>query len=353
METLQLLSAALGIAALAGINLYLTVLVTGLAIRFEWITLHQHYQQLEVLSHPAILTIAAVLYFLEFFADKIPWVDSLWDTLHTIIRPVGGTLLAIQVLGESNEVFDVAVAIVACGVAVTTHTVKAGTRLIANSSPEPVSNIVLSTAEDVAVLGGLWLLYTDPLISLVVLVLSVAGILWFAPRLLRGIRLKLWLIWRKLNGPASDRTAVLLPSRLPADADMIFSRANPEGRSIEWAVPAISGRVPGVSSGISGYLVALREDLPRVFFVAPRRFGSVMREIEFKGWKVSHEPAFLSENLVLYHPASKKKCLFLFDRPRGEVVARLAADLEERTNPVSAGETATPALAPAGPAPSA
>nr|MDQ2659508.1 DUF4126 domain-containing protein [Verrucomicrobiota bacterium] len=101
MEQLNLLGVALGLAALAGINLYLTVFVTGLAVNQHWITLAPQYQSLGVLGHPAIVTIAGVLYFLEFFADKIPWIDSAWDAVHTIIRPIGGALLAIQVLGHS------------------------------------------------------------------------------------------------------------------------------------------------------------------------------------------------------------------------------------------------------------
>ena len=100
MERLDLLAVALGLAALAGINLYLTVFVTGLAIHFHWITLAPQYQSLEVLGNPWIVTIAGILYFLEFFADKIPWVDSIWDAVHTVIRPIGGALLAIQVLGH-------------------------------------------------------------------------------------------------------------------------------------------------------------------------------------------------------------------------------------------------------------
>ncbi len=96
MAKLDLLAVALGLAALAGINLYLTVFVTGLAIHFHWITLAPQYQSLEVVGNPWIITVAGVLYFLEFFADKIPWVDSIWDAVHTVIRPIGGALLAIQ-----------------------------------------------------------------------------------------------------------------------------------------------------------------------------------------------------------------------------------------------------------------
>ena len=163
VEQLNLLGVALGLAALAGINLYLTVFVTGLAVNQHWITLAPQYQSLEVLGHPVIITIAGILYFLEFFADKIPWVDSAWDAVHTVIRPIGGALLAIQVLGHSSPTFDVVVLLLAGGTSLIAHTAKASTRLVANTSPEPFSNIGLSLAEDAAVFGGLALIHYNPL----------------------------------------------------------------------------------------------------------------------------------------------------------------------------------------------
>ena len=154
MEKVDLLAVALGLAALAGVNLYLTVFVTGLAIHFHWISLAPQYQSLEVLGNPWIITVAGILYFLEFFADKIPWVDSIWDAVHTIIRPIGGALLAIQVLGHPSPALTIIVALLAGGTSLIAHTAKAATRLASNTSPEPFSNIGLSLGEDAAVLGG-------------------------------------------------------------------------------------------------------------------------------------------------------------------------------------------------------
>src|SRR5882672_10745178 len=105
METLESLAIALGLATLAGLNLYLTVFVTGLAIQQHWIDVSQTYPELAILAHPAILAVAGTMYVLEFFADKIPWVDSLWDAVHTFIRPVGGAMLAIRVLGSPDPVY--------------------------------------------------------------------------------------------------------------------------------------------------------------------------------------------------------------------------------------------------------
>src|SRR5205809_6995152 len=155
MEKLDLLAVALGLAALAGINLYLTVFVTGLAIHFHWIALATQYQSVEILGNPWIITVAGIRYFLEFFADKIPWIDSAWDAVHTVIRPIGGALLAIQVLGHPSPALTVIVALLAGGTSLVTHTAKAATRLTSNTSPEPFSNIALSFGEDAAVLGVL------------------------------------------------------------------------------------------------------------------------------------------------------------------------------------------------------
>src|SRR5437868_6990870 len=149
MEQLQLLGTALGLAALSGLNLYLTVFVTGLAIQQQWITLAPQYESLNVLAHPAVLVIAGFLYLLQFFADKVPWVDSMWDAVHTFIRPVGAALIAATALGDVDPGVKLGIAILGGGVAVASHSSKAATRLAVNHSPEPFSNIGLSLLEDV------------------------------------------------------------------------------------------------------------------------------------------------------------------------------------------------------------
>ena len=215
MEKLDLLAVALGLAALAGINLYLTVFATGLAIHFHWITLAPQYQSLEILGNPWIITIAGILYFLEFFADKIPWLDSAWDAVHTVIRPIGGALLAIQVLGYPSPAFTVIVALLAGGTSLVAHTAKAATRLATNTSPEPFSNIGLSLGEDAAVLGGLALVHFNPLLALLIFLLAIAAFLYFAPKILRAAKAKIWLAWRKLNGPADEDVPITLSITLP------------------------------------------------------------------------------------------------------------------------------------------
>lgn len=331
METLQILAVALGLAGLAGVNLYLTVFVTGLAIQQHWIVLAPQYEQLSILAHPAIIVISGFLYFIEFFADKVPWVDSLWDSIHTVIRPIGGTLLAIRVLGPTHPAFDVVVALLAGSVALMTHSVKAGTRLVANGSPEPFSNIALSLAEDATVLGGLALLHFNPILALLALVLFLSAIVYFAPKLFRGIKVILWLIWKKLNAPAlADDGSEALPTKLPSDFDILFTRLNLLGEKIVWAVPCISGASMQFAPNLFGYLIATAEEPTKLYFVAKRGWSKVTETLELSGFKASHEPRFLSENLVLYSVEKKPRFVFLFDRARREKVEALAASIQER-----------------------
>jgi len=208
VEKLHLLSVALGLAALAGVNLYLTVFATGLAIHFHWITLGPQYQSLEVLGNPWIISISGVLYLLEFFADKIPWVDSIWDAVHTVIRPIGGALLAIQVLGHPSPAFTVIVALLAGGTSLLAHTAKAATRLASNTSPEPFTNIGLSLGEDAAVLGGLTLVNLSPLLALTIFLVAIGLFWYFARRILRSIKSKMGVRRKELHQTADRNLSV-------------------------------------------------------------------------------------------------------------------------------------------------
>ena len=191
MDQFKLLGVALGLACLAGVNLYLTVFLTGLAVHLHWIVLAPQYQSLAVLGDPLILWLSGTLYVLEFFADKIPWIDSAWDTVHTIIRPIGGALLALRVLGQTSPAFDVIVALAGGGASLITHSAKASTRLMTNASPEPFSNIGLSLLEDAVVVAGLFLIHFNPVLALTIFVLCIAIVLYLAPKIFRAVRVKL------------------------------------------------------------------------------------------------------------------------------------------------------------------
>jgi hypothetical protein len=344
VERLNLLSVALGLACLAGINLYLTVFVTGLAINQHWIVLSPNYQSLEVLGQPWIVALAGIFYFLEFFADKIPWVDSAWDAFHTLIRPIGGALLAIQVLGHSTPTYDMLLVLLAGGTSLITHTVKASSRLIANSSPEPFSNIGLSVAEDIAVFGGLALIHYNPLLALSLFVIVIAAFLYFAPKILRSMKAKIWLAMSKLNGPADLKSPSTLPIALPARLAPIFSKQNVLGETIAWAVPCISGRGSQIPANLFGALVATNEEPHKVVFVAKKSGRGYCQTIDLQGSNIAHESQFLSENLVIFPKEGRgPRYSFMLTRSRGALVRQIAEYLQQRLSlPPVAVETLAP-----------
>ena len=168
MGIVELLGLAGSVSLISGWRLYLTVFVTGLAMRLGWISLPENLQMLDALANPWVLGISALGALAEFFADKILWLDSLWDTLHTAIRPLGGALLALAVVDASDPVWQVVIFLLGGGAALMSHGAKAGARALVNTSPEPVSNAVVSTGEDIASGGLLILAFANPVAALIV-----------------------------------------------------------------------------------------------------------------------------------------------------------------------------------------
>jgi uncharacterized membrane protein len=333
VDRFNLLSVALGLACLAGIDLYLTVFATGLAIHFHWIALAPQYQSLEVLGQPWIIVIAGILYLLEFFADKIPWVDSAWDTVHTIIRPIGGALIAIQVLGHHSPVVDVLIVLLGGSASLVTHSAKASTRLVANSSPEPASNIGLSVIEDVVVFGGLALIHYNPILAISIFGLAIAAFLYFAPKVLRSMKARIWLALNKLNAAPDVRRPPALPISLPARLAPIFSKQNLLGETIAWAVPCVSGRGRRIPANLFGALVATNQEPHKIVFVGRRNWKPFSQTIDLEGSTISREPQFLSENLVIVPSEGRgPKYSFSFTRSRGPLVDLIAEDLREKLN---------------------
>jgi hypothetical protein len=165
MDTISLLGSAAGLGFLAGIRLYFTVFALGIAIRMGWFEPHGAMEQLNLLASTPVLIGSGALLLAEFVADKIPWFDSIWDSVHTFIRPIGAAALGVAALGSFDPSMQVLIGLVSGGVALTGHASKAATRVAVNHSPEPFSNWVLSFAEDVFVPFGLWAVMTHPLIT--------------------------------------------------------------------------------------------------------------------------------------------------------------------------------------------
>jgi len=331
MDVLQTLSVALGLAALAGLNLYLTVFAAGLCVQFGWVTLPESLHQLNTLGDPWIIVIAGVLYLLEFCADKVPWIDTANDTIHTIIRPLGGALLAVLALGDAHPSIKVIAALLAGGVAMTAHLAKAGTRLVANTSPEPVSNIGLSLGEDAIVLGGIGLLIWHPVAALVVILLLLIGTWIVLPKLLRSIRATTWLAWRKLNEPARGIDDDNILRRLPGACELILRRAYATTETVTLAVPCLSGGGPRMPRNIFGWLVRL--DGGRTFFISSRWFSSLVIEIPINNAAIERESRFLVEKLRIT-PVDESGYTFLLERGSGALADRVADILRgERPEP--------------------
>jgi hypothetical protein len=188
----QIIGIAGSVSLLAGWRLYLCLFATGLAMRFGLLPLPQHLESLRVLADSWVLGVAGFAAFCEFFADKIALVDSVWDAVHTFVRPVGGALLALAIVDPSDPAIQASALILGGGAALLAHGGKAGTRAVVNASPEPFSNVAVSSSEDLVAGGLLFLVYQYPLVALVVtLLLALLAI----ALLLLALR-----VWRRLAG---------------------------------------------------------------------------------------------------------------------------------------------------------
>ena len=182
---LTTLGRTLGFSFAAGVNLYATVAILGLASRYGWVSLLPQFQ---AFNSNIVIGVAVVMYLIEFFADKIPYVDSLWDVIHTAIRPVGGALIAVTTLGDASPTVEALIALVGGTVAAGSHLTKTSTRAAANASPEPFSNWILSIGEDLFVVGLGYLALKHPIAALAVAGTLLVLIVVFAAVIIRKVR---------------------------------------------------------------------------------------------------------------------------------------------------------------------
>ena len=185
MDIVQPIALALGTSWASGINLYAAILTLGVLGITGNIVLPP---DLAILANPLVIGAAGLMYAVEFFADKIPGVDTLWDTLHTFVRIPAGAVLAAGAVGELGMGAELAAALVGGSLAASTHATKAGTRAVVNTSPEPFSNWTLSIGEDVAVFAGMWAALKHPWIFIIALVLFIALMVWLLPKMWRGVK---------------------------------------------------------------------------------------------------------------------------------------------------------------------
>jgi len=188
VSAVQLIALASTVSLLAGWRLYLVTFAGGLAMKLGWVALPEQLHALDVLANGWIIGIAAVGAIAEFFADKVPWVDSAWDTVHSVVRPVGGALLSMAIIDGADPAWQVGSFLLGGGAALLAHAGKAGARTLVNASPEPYSNIAVSTGEDVATAGLLGLAIANPVASAVIALMLVILSIWLvlaARRMLR------------------------------------------------------------------------------------------------------------------------------------------------------------------------
>jgi hypothetical protein len=185
----------MGFSFAAGINLYATVAILGLASRYGWVALPPQFQAFD---NDWIIGTALVLYVVEFIADKIPWVDSVWDAVHSVIRPLGGAAIAVTTLGETSTATETMVALLGGALAASTHFTKSGTRVMANASPEPFSNWALSIGEDIFVVSLGFLALKYPAAAAVVVIVGLVLIIAFSVWIIRAVRRR----FRRTAAPA-------------------------------------------------------------------------------------------------------------------------------------------------------
>jgi hypothetical protein len=328
MDVLQTLAVALGLAALSGYSLYLTVFLTGLAVHFDWIHLAPQYASLHVLADPAIIIVSGILFVIEFFVDKIPWLDSLWDAIHTFIRPVGGALLAIQTLGHPGPVFNVIIGLIGGAVTFTSHSVKTGTRLVVNQSPEPFSNVAVSLGENLLVGAMFALLWSHPLIALGILLVLFSVAFYFLPRIWRTIRIRIFYIRQKMKQPAR-RTAVELLASLPGPYERWFHKLVEPRQTVRWAVPCITGKGKLIPRDQFGYLTATEQQLSQVFFIVKGWFASA-KLFEIDDFEPELKQRFLYDEIILFTPGKNDRYSFRFDRTQAGLAPLVLEDLKRR-----------------------
>lgn len=216
MEAVALIALGMGTAWASGINLYAAVFMLGVLGSTGHAALPP---ELAILTDPLVITAAGFMYCVEFFADKVPGVDTGWDAIHSFIRIPAGAVLAAGAMAEIGPAAELAGLLIGGSLAATSHVTKAGGRVLINTSPEPVSNWTASLTEDLAVIAGLWTALNHPTVFLVLLVVFIILVAWLLPRIWRGVKFVGCRIARLFGGcrePEPPREPEATPADLPS-----------------------------------------------------------------------------------------------------------------------------------------
>ncbi len=323
MENLAVWGSIAGLGLASGVNLYATVLVIGLGTRLGLLQLNPALAHLQILSDPVVLAVAGVAYLAEFLADKIPWVDSAWDSLHTFIRPVGAALLGATAIGAVDPAAKTVAALLCGGVALSGHSTKAGIRLLANHSPEPLTNVGLSLGEDILAVGGTFAALQYPIATLLVLGLFLILFLAFAPRLLRLLRAEVsgirFLLKKLLSSPAALPSPLV--ETLPENY-RTFAEKRGLLHNLRCCLPCVIGAgVNGIRHAAAFF--CLSEE--RAFLLTRRWFRVREVPLDLTRSEAQHFESRLFFDELRWHSNGKRRTLFFYKESanRGEKILQL------------------------------
>ena len=269
----------MGLALVAGINLYATIITIGLGLRYDFIHLPPHLDALSILAHPYVLFAALFAYALEFFADKIPWMDSVWDSIHTFIRPIGAAILGVKAFGSVDPVIEITIFLICGGIGFSTHSTKAGFRLISNHSPEPFSNTLLSLLEDVTAFVGAWLAVTHPIAIFSISIVFMLLFIYLSPKLFRLFRLEFLAVvalCRSFLPNFQKQTSATMFDNLPDKYGKLFTSSDAV-KPTNFCIRCFSGKGLSVGRNYMGFLCKLDN---RLFFLTRKCFQVQKTDID-------------------------------------------------------------------------
>ncbi|HJU83835.1 MAG TPA: DUF4126 domain-containing protein [Holophagaceae bacterium] len=293
MGAIQNLAGILGLSFVSGINLYLGVLVTGLAQRLGLVS--GLPPELQVLGHTWVLVAAGILYLVEFFADKIPFITPVWDFLHTFIRPVGGALLALGAAGRLSPEAQVLATLMGGGIALAAHGTKMGVRLAAHAVPDPGTHAAISVAEDTGVVALLALAWRHPALAVAVLLALLAVMAAMVPRLVRTLRFLLAAV----SGRVKSWFGRGRITELPLPIQEAVHALDPEGEGL--VMKAFALQMKGAPALARGALVKVRGEWHFIFKgwfrMKTLPVLAVVRQADLKEG-TRHEPGLVFDDLV-------------------------------------------------------
>jgi hypothetical protein len=335
MDALIKLSSVVGLSLTSGINLYATVAIVGLVTKFDMIK--GLPPEFEAFDNGLLIVVATGLYLCEFAADKIPGFDSLWDSVHTLIRPFGAALVSLTVVGDAAPSVEVLAALLGTSLALATHTAKAGTRLVINTSPEPFSNVAVSVAEDVGVAAMALLVMAHPYIALAVSVVVLVLLVRFGPGLWRGALLLLKAIPIKLAAAFSRGEDAPLKEYLPDPLEETVDEEMSKEEEIQAVQKCFARKVRGCGRNKKGYLILTDRRLLFAFRTLFRTRITQWKYADLEKNKLNKR--FLVDMLGV--KSEGKFSQFIFLKNKSRTAERLSEILDDMIRPAHAEGTKT------------